>query len=113
MNDTLPAELEVRALMRAAEATGGSAMLLSKGDRDRGDIFLLLCQRGVTTALAGREYTAAGERRWRIMASEHSDRPGAVDEAIAKRRAIDPDLWVVELDLADPAFYTAEILEIS
>ncbi|MEN3972576.1 DUF1491 family protein [Sphingomicrobium sp. XHP0235] len=113
MSDTLPAELEVRALMRAAEATGGSAMLLSKGDRDRGDIFLLLCERGVTKALVGREYTAAGQRRWRILASADPDRPGAVDETIAKRRAIDPDLWVVELDLADPTRYAAEILEIS
>jgi hypothetical protein len=112
VNDRLPSGLEAKALMRAAESMGGMAMTLARGDADRGDHLVLLLDRGVPHDLLTREIAPDGQPHWRSLVDPDSP-SGAFDEAIARRRRIDPDCWVIEIDGVDPARYRAEILEIS
>ena len=42
MSERLPAHVEVAAVMRRAEAEGGFATLLRKGDPDRGAVTLVI-----------------------------------------------------------------------
>ncbi|WP_343344662.1 DUF1491 family protein [Sphingomicrobium sp. XHP0239] len=112
MNDRLPSGLEAKALMRAAESMGGMAMTLAKGDPDRGDHLVLLLDRGTAVSLLTREIGPDGQRHWRALLDEDAE-ARAFDEAIARRRRVDPDCWVIEVDGVDPARYRAEILEIS
>ena len=98
--------------MRAAESMGGMAMTLAKGDPDRGDHLLLILERGQPADLLTREIAADGSRCWRSLVGDDA-RSDAFDEAIRRRRRVDPDCWVIEIDGVDPDRYRAEILEIS
>ena len=46
MSDRLPAHLEAASLIRRAEAEGGFAAVLRKGDPDRGAMTLIIRDRG-------------------------------------------------------------------
>ena len=106
MSERLPAALEVAALKRLAEGDGGFATVLRKGDPDRGEILLLLLERGVAAALLERRLGADFAYRW-----VRSDPPADDDADWANRRtAADPDLWLVELDVADAQRFVAEMI---
>ena len=111
MSERLPAGLEVRGLMRAAEASGGQAMILAKGDEDRGDILLVLLERGRARFLLHREASVDGTTRWRVLASADEADPDFA-ETLARRRRIDPDCWAAELDFTDPEPFLGETLDL-
>ena len=51
MSERLPAHLEISGLIRLAESNGGSAMVLSKGERDAGTVLIVTMFRGQDTRL--------------------------------------------------------------
>ena len=59
----LPTELEVAGLIRAAEAEGGHAAVLRKGDPERGTLLLFLASRGVISACLERFTDLDGRQR--------------------------------------------------
>jgi hypothetical protein len=97
----LPSAMLVGALIRRANVEGGSAMLLARGDHDSGAIIVLCSGRGVPGDLVERTLTADG---YRWTARRVADR----DDYVARQRARDPDLWVVELDIADAERFALE-----
>lgn len=82
------------ALIRRIEAEGGSAMVLAKGDATAGALLIQISDRGVVGALIERVPGIDGSRWDEAGPTEPAER----DAYIARRRARDPDLWVVELD---------------
>ncbi|PCD04831.1 hypothetical protein COC42_09720 [Sphingomonas spermidinifaciens] len=89
--------MRVSALVRRAHQAGGSAMILAKGDPTGGAILVLLLDRGMNPRFRERGLGEAG----RLIESGPVDAdPVAAAEYWQRRRARDPDLWVVEVDVA-------------
>jgi hypothetical protein len=97
----LPAHLEVSGLIRAVEAAGGFAMVLNKGERDGGTVLVICAEKGGNRRLFERMPSPEGHRTWRLSRQETPEKPQDFDEYVTRRRAQDPDLWIIELDIAN------------
>jgi hypothetical protein len=104
MAERLPAHLEVAGIMRRAEAEGGFAMVLRKGDPDRGTLTLVLQQKGEIRGILERELGPNFTYEW-IFKPAGSE---SVSELVARRERFDTDFWLIELDVADPERFIAE-----
>jgi hypothetical protein len=109
MADRLPAHLEASAMIRRAEAEGGFGMIVKRGDDDRGALVLLLANRGAHHACLERALTPDGNYRWQRVGPDAGADPTALADWSQKRRRFDEDLWLIELDIADPERFIAEI----
>lgn len=105
----LPAHLEIAALRRAAESRGGFATVIAKGERDAGVILILTIEKGGNTRLWERMPALDGSRDYAISISEDTEKTGKIAEYITRRTARDPDIWVIELDIAEPERFIAEV----
>ena len=101
MSARLPAHIEVAALVRRVGAEGGFAMVMAKGEPDAGTILLVLCDKGADARAFERMPDLDGERRWQVSRRIDPADPAAFQEWLDRRRKQDPDLWIVELDIAD------------
>jgi hypothetical protein len=104
----LTTAIRVSALIRRVNADGGSATVLAKGDPTAGALLLLLCERGANPRLYERALSAKGRYLWQSISLNLLDNPENLAAFIEKRRRIDPDLWVVELDVAEPERFIDE-----
>ncbi len=107
MNDRLPAHLEVSGLIRAVQAAGGFATVLSKGERDAGTILIVTTGPGEPTHLYERMPQMDGSRAFGIVRTQDPADPGQFDQYVARRCQQDGDLWVVELDIAGAERFAA------
>ncbi len=101
MTARLPAHLEIAGLIRLAQTGGGFASVLHKGERDAGAIVLILTERGGNPRLFERMPSPEGDRIWQRRNIEDIDKPTVLDQYLDRRTAQDPDLWIVELDIAN------------
>jgi hypothetical protein len=97
----LPAHLEVAALLRATQAAGGFATVLKKGEREAGTILVVLTENGRKARLFERMPDPVGHRSWTCTKTQDSENPQEFDSYLERRRSGDPDLWIVELDIAN------------
>jgi hypothetical protein len=97
----LPAHLEVSALRRLVEGEGGFAAVLRKGEREAGTILAVLTENGANPRAYERMPTTEGSRKWALAKAQGVDNSAEFAEYLARRTAQDPDLWVIELDIAD------------
>jgi hypothetical protein len=108
LSGRLPAKVEVAAIMRRAQGEGGFATILHRGDPDRGAISLLVAERGRAEAVLERQMVADFTYRW-TKVSGGADLEGAAwQDWLEKKSRIDPDCWLVELDIADAQRFIAE-----
>ena len=107
MDARLAPNIEVSALIRRAEALGGFGTVLHKGDPERGTILLEVTERGAHCALLERRMQADWTYRWTVTGAVTGDSQGAAQD-VARARAIDPDCWVVELDIPSSERFIAE-----
>jgi len=106
----LTSQLLVGALVRRAQAEGGSAMVLHKGEPVSGAIVVQLLDRGVNQGLFERISSLSGGLEL-LPCGPAPDRPDAdVSHYIERRTATDPDIWFIELDTVSGQQLTAEIL---
>jgi len=98
MEARLAAGLLVSALIRRAEEAGGSGMVMSRGDATAGALLIQLAERGRPGPLLERRLDPEGKYRW---SPTGPDDDAERADYIARRRRGDPDLWVIELDVAD------------
>lgn len=96
----LPAALEVSALVRRVNAEGGFATVVAKGEPDAGTILLILCENGRNQRVFERMPMADGTRGWHCARRLDREEPQAFHDWLERRRSQDPDLWIVELDIA-------------
>ena len=109
MSDSrLPARLEVSGLLRKVEADGGFATVLHRGDAEGGALLLIVSSRGRYVASLERILGMSGGYEWRPTGPAESKRSDDLPAFLAKRTRFDPDLWVVELDIAEPERFIAE-----
>lgn len=109
MDKRLPAHLEVSAIIRMVEAGGGFATLVARGERDAGTILLLTLERDETATLYERMPQLDGARPYIAAKRENSEKPTEMDEYIARRRSQDPDIWVIEANVADAERFIATL----
>ena len=108
MDERLPAHVEAAAILRHVEADGGFGVILRKGDRDRGSLILLLYQRGEFRGTLERELGADFTYRWTHKPPPENDGSLRIDQIVAARAQLDPDLWLIELDIAEAERFIAE-----
>ena len=104
----LPAKLEITGLARRIETEGGFATILRRGDPQGGALLLMVSSRGRHVACLERILGMSGEYEWRATGPGESAESAEVAAFLAKRARFDPDLWAMELDIADPERFIAE-----
>jgi hypothetical protein len=96
----LTSEIQVSALKRLAEAGGDFATVLRKGDATSGTILLIGLIRGRNPILFERFPLLDGKAAWEPVTAQIDENEAEVAGYCQRRTASDPDLWVVELDVA-------------
>ena len=109
MEGRLPAHLEISALIRRAAVDGGFAAVLHKGERDAGTILLVTIEGRNNAQLWERMPQLDGSRKWSVTREKTAENRHEFDDYIARRTARDPDLWVLELDIADPERFVVSV----
>ncbi len=104
MSIRLASGVKVAALLRQVSALGGFGTVLARGDDTAGSIAIVTRDAGVETLLSPM-FAMTGGYEWVAIASGD-----AVAESIERARRRDPDLWVIELDIAGAARLVAEML---
>jgi hypothetical protein len=112
MEPRLASSVLVGALIRKAEAEGGFAAVLERGDSSAGAILLILLERGANPRLFERILQPDGRYVWRGDSGEASEKSADVPSLVAHRRRFDPDLWVLELDIPSVERFAAEMTAI-
>ena len=97
----LPAHLEVSALIRSAEAAGGFATVISKGERDAGVILILTLEKGGNARLWERMPGLDGSRTFVVTRTQETEKEREFQDYLARRTSRDPDSWLVEVDIAN------------
>ncbi|MEO6199455.1 MAG: DUF1491 family protein [Sphingomicrobium sp.] len=105
----LPAGLEVAALLRRTEIAGDFATVLHRGDKDRGALLLIIGSRGRHVACVERVLALNGAYEWRRTGPDDSAGSAEITSFVRKRAQFDEDFWAIELDIADPERFIAEI----
>ena len=101
MTSRLPTHLEVSGLLRQVAAAGGFAAVLHKGEREAGTIVVVCAENGANRRVFERMPSAEGDRKWTLVQSETTDNAAYLDAYLTRRQAQDPDLWIIELDVAN------------
>ena len=91
----IAAHIWVSALLRRASGAGAFATIVHRGDEDRGDVLVKVTRARGEAQLYAPAFDPEGPTTFERLAAE--DEP-AVDALIAKRRAADRDLWVIEIE---------------
>ena len=105
MSDRLPSGVLVSALLRRVNDAGGFGAVLAKGDAQGGAILVVAIDRGALPRLLERGIGADGR-----TALIDSTPPEDLDGSWRRRRSSDPDLWVIEVDVAAAERFAAETI---
>jgi hypothetical protein len=92
----------VSAFIRRAAADGDFATVLRKGDPFAGALLLLGRSRGHNLALYEQFPTLEGSRNWQPVSPQAIESEEKLEDYLDRRVQRDPDLWVLELDVAFP-----------
>lgn len=109
MTPRLSTSLLVSALMRRAEAEGGFAAVLAKGEPSAGAVLVILAERGTRQQILERLLQPDGSYQWRGTTGQDTDNKEEIASIIDRRRKYDPDLWVIELDIPSLERFAAEM----
>ncbi len=105
MSGRLPSNVLVSALLRRVNDAGGFGAVLAKGDAQGGAILVVAIDRGALPRLLERGIGADG-RTALIDSTPAED----LDGYWRRRRLSDPDLWVIEVDVAAAERFAAETI---
>jgi hypothetical protein len=109
MSARLTTALLVSAIVRHTNNVGGNATVLAKGDESAGSILILACEKGRATGVFERILGPDGAYQWGRVGPQNVEDEAAVQQYLEQRRARDPDLWLIELDIAEAARFTAQL----
>lgn len=109
MSTRLPTHLLVGALLRRVNDAGGMAMVLARGDADAGALLLITGEKGHNYRALERGMGPDGALTLVETGPAGADAPTLTDYW-QRRRARDPDLWVIELDIAQAERFAAETI---
>ncbi len=106
MTPRLTSAMLVGALVRRVAGAGGNAAVLEKGDATAGAVLIVCAERGRVSSVRERVLGVSGYA-WESVGPESEEERAAWLE---RRRARDPDLWVVELDIPNAERFAAETI---
>jgi hypothetical protein len=109
MEARLQSSILVNALQRRAEAEGGFAAVLTKGDPTAGAVLVILAERGRRVKVLERLLEGGERYAWRDIGKEALANEADFQKFLEKRRRFDPDIWLIELDIASAERFAAEM----
>ena len=109
MRPRVTSALLVTAMIRAAEGEGGFGAVIAKGDPTAGAIAVILAERGKKRRLLERTLQPDGDYGWSDAGGDLERDETAFADLVERRRRFDPDLWVVELDIASAERFADEM----
>ena len=99
--------------MRRVQAGGDFATLLKKGDAERGSLMLVIRSRDRHVACLERMLSLQdGGYSWQFVGPADSAGSPELSDFLAKRTRFDEDLWLIELDIAQPERFIAETISL-
>ena len=98
------------ALLRRAEQSGGFAAVVAKGDPTAGAIAVIVAEKGRKVRFLERVMQANGSYAWQST-REDVENEEEFQKFLDRRRKSDPDLWILELDIASAERFAAEMNE--
>lgn len=109
MEPRLATSVLVSAILRRAESDGGFGAVLAKGDPTAGSVLVILNERGGKQRILERVLQPQGQYLWQDVAVQAIDNKEEIDAFLARRRSFDPDLWLIELNVASGERFAAEM----
>lgn len=106
----LASSVLVSALLRRAQDEGGFGAVLAKGDPMAGAIAVILAEKGRKACFLERLLQADGRYSWQ-SARQEIENEEEFKTFLERRRKFDPDLWILELDIASAERFAAEMNE--
>jgi len=109
MPERLSSQVWIDALRRRAELAGAGVFILHKGDPARGDVLVkVACLDGTARAYVP-SFDPEGDGGCEDLARRGVSREEPeIDGYIARARARDPDLWVIEIEDRDGRHFLVE-----
>lgn len=108
MSARLPVGIAVSALLRRINDAGGLAMVLAKGEPNDGALLFVTYEKGQFSGIFQREPSLDGGARLARLGPDDSADPVIIHDFWMRRRNMDPDCWVIELDIASAERFAAE-----
>lgn len=99
----LATHMRVEALKRVSASMGCFATIVGRGDPTSGALVILGAERGRIRVMLEAMPSLDGPAKWQPIWPEDSEKYEQSDEIQAyldRRKGRDPDLWIVELDVA-------------
>lgn len=87
-------------MLRRVAAEGGFGTLIRKGERDAGTIIVVIAEKGENSRVYERMPSLEGDRVWTRTLEETAENKEEIADYLDRRGSQDPDLWIVELDIA-------------
>jgi hypothetical protein len=109
MEPRLASSVLAGALMRQAQVEGGSAAVLAKGDSQAGSILVILAEKGRKARIMERILQPGGTYQWQDSYLVTAINDEEAEKFLARRRKFDPDLWILELDIASAQRFADEM----
>ena len=110
MSDRLPSGLLIGAVLRRVNDAGGIGMVLARGDDQGGAILVIALEKGVNPRVFERGIGPTGASELVRVGPQQIDNTEEITDYWQRRRARDPDLWVIELDIAQAERFAAETI---
>ena len=96
------------ALLRRAQDEGGFGAVLAKGDPTAGSIAVILAEKGRKACFLERLLLPDGSYSWQSSRQDIENEED-FNAFLQRRRTSDPDLWILELDIASAERFAAEM----
>jgi hypothetical protein len=100
METRLKSAIRVKALIRRCDLAAIGVAVTSRGDPDAGAILLKLIGRDAGCTVLAQARSADGTAVWLRATGPDPVDEQETDSYIARQRARDPDLWVIEIESA-------------
>jgi hypothetical protein len=97
------------ALLRLADQSGGFGAVLAKGDPNSGAITVILAERGDRQMVLERLLQPDGSYAWQETGNQAASNDDEFRKFLERRRKFDPDLWLIELDIASAERFADEM----
>ena len=108
MTARLASSVLVGALLRRAESEGGFGAVIARGDPSAGTIAVILAEKGRKACFLERLLQPDGLYSWE-ESRQKVENEEEFRSFLERRRKYDPDLWILELDIASAERFAAEM----
>jgi hypothetical protein len=96
----LATHMLVNSLVRRTAQQGDFATVLHKGDPTAGALLLVARERGQNPKALEQFPAPDGTRQWERTPSQNIENEEQLSDYLARRVVRDPDIWILELDVA-------------